>query len=119
MEATLKLGKVNRKKAKISVKLTNMENELRCMSENKLDGLLTIDVCNSLELHFGDKKYKDLNKKELALTLLKTAHNLNEEELKVVENQIDTALKCKNIKQYGYFERFFLKLVKKVIGKSL
>lgn len=88
-EPKLKLGKLNSKKQKVKSIMDDLVNELICVKESKLNQQLTKDLCKSIALHFDKPKYKDLDKKELAIMLLKSAHELTPEEQTVIANQID------------------------------
>ncbi len=118
-ESKLKLGKLNSKKQKVKLIMDSLIDELKCVKESKLDQELTKDVCNSVALHFDKSKYKDIDKKELVVMLLKTAHELTPEEQEVISNQIDFLLNHKKIKKYSYVGRKLVFFLKWITGKLL
>lgn len=118
-ESKLKLGKLNRKKAKVQSIMDGLCNELMCMKESKLDQELTKDVCNSVALYFDKGKYKDLDKKQVALELIKKAHELSPEEEQIILNQIEYLVNHKQVKQYSYIGRKLAFFLKYVTGKML
>ncbi len=83
----LTLSKPLQQNEKINKVKEQLVGEVQCLSHYRLSQDLTEGVCNAIEM-FIKKKYKK-NKKNLVLEIFKTAHNLSDEELQVIETQID------------------------------
>lgn len=83
----LNLSKPLKQNQKVLNIKENLTNEVKCLADYRLNQKFTSDVCNTVETKIK-KKYK-VNKKQLVLDILRVGHDLNEEELKVIENQID------------------------------
>lgn len=83
----LTLSKPLQQNEKINKVKDQLVGEVKCMGHYRLSQDLTEGVCNAVEM-FVKKKYK-INKKDLVLEIFKSAHDLSNEELQVVETQID------------------------------
>lgn len=103
----LKLGQKLERNEKLRNFKTELINELKELTHLRLSQNLTEDICNCIEWRIK-KKYKT-DKKVLVLELLATAHELNEDELTIISNQIDYLFDKGVIKQVGSLKRIAYK----------
>ena len=75
----------------------------------KMDVELTLLCCNLIENVVSKKQ--GFNKKDMVLDILQQIYNLNDEQKKIVENQIDFLFSNNKIKVIGK-----IKYLKKVLG---
>lgn len=113
----LQLSKVNQRKMKIASLSTELIDLVKCCSELRLKQSLTLDLINSVE--FLVKESYGIDKQAFVKHILVTAYNLNDEEAKVVTEQIEYLYENKHVKIFGFGRRLVNKVLKLVIKKNL
>jgi hypothetical protein len=116
-EPKLKLSKSNARK----IKLTSLTNELsdavRCCSELRLKQSLTLDLCNSVE--FLVKDSYGIDKSLFIKHILVQAFNLNDDEQKVIDEQITFLYENNHVKKFKTMRRILNKVLNLFLKKNL
>jgi hypothetical protein len=117
MEPKLQLSKPNKRKMKIASLSTELIDAIRCCNELRLKQSLTLDVINSVEFLIKDSYCID--KQEFVKHILVKAFNLNDEEAKVVTEQINFLYENKHVKKFGFSRRLLNTVIRLFIKKNL
>jgi len=117
MEPKLQLSKANSRKMKLAALTGELSDAVRCCAELRLKQSLTLDLCNSIEFLIKDSY--GIDKQAFAKHVLVAAFNLNEEEQKVIEEQILFLHENNHIKKFGWMRRMLNKALNLVLKKNL
>ncbi len=117
METKLQLSKHNSRKMKVVGLSNELIDAVKCCDNLRLKQSLTLDLCNSIE--FLVKDQYGIDKAEFAKMILTKAFNLNEEEQKIVEEQIDFLMDHNHIKKFGWMRRLLNKGLNLFLKKNL
>lgn len=117
MEPKLKLSKTNKRKMKIASLSTELISAVKCCNELRLKQSLTLDLINSVEFLIKDSY--GIDKQEFVKHILTEAFSLNDEEVKVVIEQIDFLYENKHVKKFGFSGRLLNTVVKLFLKKNL
>jgi len=115
--AKLQLSKNNKRKMKISSLSSELIDSLKCCNELRLKQSLTLDLINSVEFFVKDSY--QIDKQEFVKHILIEAFRLNDEEAKVVTEQIDFLYENKHVKKFSFSRRLLNKVIKLFIKKNL
>jgi hypothetical protein len=117
MEPKLQLSKTNKRKMKIASLSAELVDSVKCCTELRLKQSLTLDLINSVE--FLVKDSYQIEKPVFIKHILVEAFNLNEEEAKVVDEQIAFLYENNHVKKFGFSRRLMNKIIKVFIKKNL
>ncbi len=117
METKLQLSKSNSRKMKIASLSSELVDSVRCCSELRLKQSLTLDLINSVE--FLVKDSYGVDKQEFIKHILTEAFQLNEEETKVISEQIEYLYDHNHVKKFSTARRLMNKLIKSFVKKHL
>jgi hypothetical protein len=117
MDPKLQLSKTNKRKMKIASLSTELVDSVKCCTELRLKQSLTLDLINSVE--FLVKDNYEIDKQEFIKHILCEAFNLNEEETKVVDEQIAFLYENNHVKKFGFYRRLLNNFLKLFIKKNL
>ncbi len=117
MEPKLQLSKTNKRKMKIASLSAELVDAVKCCTELRLKQSLTLDLINSVE--FLVKDSYGVDKPTFVKHILVEAFSLNDEEAKVVDEQIDFLYENKHVKKFGFTRRLVNNLIKLFIKKNL
>jgi hypothetical protein len=113
----LKLGPKLARDEKLRKFKNELVSELKDSTHLRLSQDLTEAVCECIEWRIKDKYKQD--KKVLVLQVIAEGHELNEEELLIVSNQIDYILNKKLVKKVGTLTRIAYKFFFMFVQKHL
>jgi hypothetical protein len=113
----LKLGPKLARDEKLRKFKNELVSELKASTHLRLSQDLTEAVCECIEWRIK-KKYKQ-DKKVLVLQIIAEGHELNEEELLIVSNQIDYIMTKELIKEVGILKRLAYKFFFMFVQKHL
>ncbi len=113
----LKLGQKLERDEKLRTFKSELVGELKELTHLRLSQDLTEDICKCIEWRIKKKYKKD--KKSLVLEILAEGHDLNEDELMVVSNQIDYLINKSIIKKVGPLKRLAFKFFFMFVQKHL
>jgi hypothetical protein len=113
----LQLSKSNQRKMKIASLSSDLINAIKCCNELRLKQSLTLDLVNSVEFLIKDSY--GIEKPLFAKHILVEAFNLNEEEQKVVTEQIEFLYENNHVKKFGTARRLLNKAIKLLLKKNL